>query len=108
MAEVFVHLPVSLLLQDFVVLEISIPDAVSSITVTENELPERWNGFPHHPATQNIGDSFIREAVYGVLQVPSAVVEGDFNYLLDPLHKDFKKIRIVAQHSFLFDHRFFK
>jgi RES domain-containing protein len=39
--------------------------------------------------------------------VPSAVVEGDFNYLLNPKHKEFRKINIVEIKSFYFDSRLF-
>jgi RES domain-containing protein len=108
MAEVLVHLPFHLLPQDFVMLEISIPDPIKIKTISQNELPEMWKVFPHHPKMQLIGDQFIRANEFAVLKVPSAMVEGDFNFLINPSHKLFHKIRIEAQSPFIFDRRFFK
>jgi RES domain-containing protein len=42
-----------------------------------------------------------------VLQVPSAVVPGDFNYLLNPAHPDLELIQIKSRVDFPFDSRFF-
>lgn len=108
MAEVVVHLPFYLLPQDFEMLEIFIPDILKIQTVSQKELPEMWNRFPHHPKTQAIGDHFIKTNETAVLKVPSAVVQGDFNFLLNPYHKHFKKIKIKAQSPFIFDSRFFE
>ncbi len=108
MAEVVVHLPFYLLPKDFEMLEINIPDTLRIKTITQKELPEMWNGFPHHPKTQSIGDDFIKANEYAVLKVPSAVVQGDFNFLLNPFHNHFKKIKIKSQQPFIFDSRFFE
>jgi hypothetical protein len=58
-------------------------------------LPEKWNSNPLIKATQQIGDGFVKANKYLALQVPSATVTGDFNYLLNPLHPDFKAIKII-------------
>ncbi|NCT18746.1 MAG: RES superfamily protein [Flavobacteriaceae bacterium CG_4_8_14_3_um_filter_34_10] len=108
MAEVMVHLPVYFLPKDFVMLEIRIPDSVKIKEVLPKELPEMWNGFPHHPKTQWIGNQFIKTNEFVVLKVPSAVVQGDFNFLLNPFHSQFKKIKIISQSPFIFDSRFFE
>jgi RES domain-containing protein len=43
-----------------------------------------------------------------VLKVPSAVIEHEWNYVLNPLHPDFSKIRWDAPRKFAFDPRLFK
>lgn len=53
---------------------------------------QRWNSIPCQPNSQIIGDKFIEESIYAVLKVPGAVVKGEFNFILNPKHKDFKKI----------------
>jgi len=58
--------------------------------------------------TQKMGDRFIDAMDFCVLKVPSAVVQGDFNYLLNPYHKDFGKIKIVEIKKFPFDKRVFE
>ncbi|GAA0877398.1 RES family NAD+ phosphorylase [Algoriphagus jejuensis] len=108
MAEVVVHLSLASLPNDFLMLEIDIPDAVSVSEFGKDELPKAWNSFPHLLGTQKIGDDFVLERKFAVLKVPSAVVPGDFNYLINPQHPDFSKIQIAAQVDFPFDSRIFK
>jgi RES domain-containing protein len=54
--------------------------------------------------TQEIGDRWIKEAQSAVLRVPS-VVTGEPNYLLNPVHADFSKIKIGEAIVFHFDRR---
>jgi len=42
------------------------------------------------------------------MKVPSSVVDGDFNYLFNPEHKDAGKIKIVRSEKFSLDLRPFK
>ncbi len=105
MAEVSVHLSLAVLPKDFVMLEINIPKVVTIQVLDEKNLFENWNIFPHTYKTQKIGDDFIHFKKSCLLKVPSAAVKGDFNYLINPHHKDFKKIKIVNLYDFPFDNR---
>jgi hypothetical protein len=42
-----------------------------------------------------LGDEFIRLAEFTALQVPSSLVEGEFNYLMNPKLIDHSKIKII-------------
>lgn len=108
MAEVAVHLTLATLPTDFVLLEILLPENSSILELNIQTLSKNWNAFPHYLETQLIGDQFIRDNVFAVMKVPSAVVQGDFNYLINPYHSQFNKIKISAQLPFLFDQRLFK
>ncbi len=105
MAEVAVHLSLATLPNDFVMLEIDIPSDVSKSSLSVSKLPVDWNQFPHNIQTQQFGDDFIAKNKTCILKVPSAVVPGDFNYLINPAHKDFLKIKIVGKDKFPFDKR---
>jgi len=107
MAEVSVHISLATLPKDFVMLEINIPSTVAIQVLRKNELSEDWSVFPHTHKTQKIGDEFVYSKKGCVLKVPSAVVKGDFNYLINPHHKDFKKIKISNSYKFPFDNRLF-
>jgi RES domain-containing protein len=50
----------------------------------------------------------VKELNCAVLKVPSAVVKGDFNYLINPFHPDATKISVSSQEDFPFDKRIFK
>jgi RES domain-containing protein len=86
---------------------LEIPEDVSLKSLAPASLPVAWNSFPHLLQTQRIGDEFVAVAESCVLQVPSAVVPGDFNYLLNPVHPDFERIQIKSRVDFPFDSRFF-
>jgi len=108
MAEIAVHLPLGIIPQDYALAQILIPDSIIIDTIDIRKLPKGWNQFPFITGTQKIGDKFILENKHLALRVPSAVVQGDFNYLINPLHTSIKKIKIQDTEPFTFDQRFFK
>ncbi|MGM0943958.1 MAG: RES family NAD+ phosphorylase [Bacteroidota bacterium] len=108
MAEVAVHLSLSILPKDYAMVEIDIPDSISIASLSVEKLPENWNGFPHLLDTQLVGDDFVSEQKSCVLKVPSAVVPGDFNFLINLFHPEFSQIQIVDQEDFPFDRRLFR
>lgn len=108
MAEVAVHFTLATLPADYVMLTIFIPDDVAVLKASIKDLPKDWNVFPHPISTQTVGDYFINENKYCVLQIPSVVTKGDYNLLINPKHSDFKRIKIIDTEKFPFDQRIFK
>lgn len=108
MAKVSVHLTLATLPDDYLMLTVYLPDDISIQKLTEKNLPPDWNAFPHPNSTQAVGDKFVAENKYCVLQTPSAVTRGDFNLLINPHHSEFSKIKIIASDKFPFDKRIFK
>ena len=108
MAEVAVHFTLATLPGDYMMVTIFIPDDISLQKLTITDLPADWNTFPHPTTTQIIGDKFVSDNKYCVLQIPSAVTRGDYNILINPNHPDFKRIKIIATEKFPFDRRIFK
>lgn len=89
----------------FSVMEISIPDSLTITTVNLKDLPLDWDQFEHMHLMQKIGDKWIEECKTAVLKVPSSIIHEEFNYLLNPNHPDFKKIKLAIVKPFLFDDR---
>lgn len=106
-AEVAVHLPVGIIPKDYYLITIELPDRGAVYELPEDDLPADWRSNPHSHSTQEIGDQFVSEGKYLALKVPSAVVQGDYNYLINPSHKLFKKVQVVSSEPFEFDSRFF-
>lgn len=104
-AEIVVHLSLATMPKDYVMLEIDIPDLLVPQSLRKTKLSAGWNSFPHTLHTQLIGDEFVRNGKFCVIKVPSAVVTGDFNYLINPYHSDFSKIKIVGKSDFPLDQR---
>ena len=108
MAEIAVHTPVGVMPIDYYLIDIEISDRVTILQIELDSLPEDWRKFPYSRSTQELGESFIRENRYLLFKVPSAVVQGDYNILINPLHKDFNKVKIVGKEKFFFDERLFR
>jgi RES domain-containing protein len=108
MAEIAVHFTLATLPPDYVMSTIFIPSGISLKKINTAHLPLDWNTFPHSLSTQAIGDKFVGDGDYCVLQVPSAVTQGDYNLLINPNHPEFKGIKIIEIEKFPFDKRIFK
>lgn len=67
--------------------------------------PSNWRKFPHPPDTQAFGAAWLKAGEHLALRVPSAVVPGEFNYLLNPAHPDFTQVVISPPERFAFDPR---
>ena len=103
--EIAVHVPLGILPKDYQLIHIEIPD---EDLLEMKRLPKDWQSFPHSNSTQMIGDKFLKEHKHLVFKVPSAAVQGEFNYLVNPKHKNFNHIKIVKIENFNFDERLFK
>lgn len=68
-------------------------------------LPSNWRAHPTPSALPAIGDRWIREARSAILEVPSAIIESESNYLLNPGHGSFRKVTIADPSPFALDLR---
>jgi RES domain-containing protein len=104
--EIAVHMPLGIVPLDYYLVRIELPDfTIPEITL--QDLPTIWKTFPHANVTQEIGDRFILENKHLILKVPSATVQGNHNYLINPRHSDFREIKILDSTLFEFDKRLF-
>jgi RES domain-containing protein len=101
--EVLVHS--AILPSDRVLIEIEIPDAVLIETITDAKLPKDWKANDPLKATKDIGTKWARRKSSAVLSVPSSVEPGERNYLLNPRHPDFAKIKFHKPQPKTFDAR---
>jgi RES domain-containing protein len=105
--ELAVHLPLGIVPVDYYIISILIPDDIVIRRLEEQDLPADWKTFPHPNSTQLIGDGFVQDGRFLAMEVPSAVVQGDMNYLINPAHKDFRMVCIIKTEPFGFDERLF-
>ncbi len=57
------------------------------------------------PLSRSIGDAWLKGAKTALARVPSAILPNTFNYLLNPLHSDAKRIKIAGATKANFDPR---
>lgn len=78
----------------YVAIDVRIPKAVTIDRIKVEDLPADWRDVTAREKLQLMGTQWAARQSAAVLAVPSAVVPSEFNYLLNPLHPDFRKIRI--------------
>jgi RES domain-containing protein len=78
------------------------PDGLTEV-LPEGRLPANWRISPPALETTEIGDRWVQEKRSAVLAVPSAISPDDRNFLLNPEHPDFKRIRIAPPIDYDFD-----
>jgi len=86
-------------------MRIEIPDTVSHTIISRTKLKKGWVDDPDY--TQWMGNEFVRANKSLVLKIPSAIVEEEHNFIINPNHVEFKKIKLRAHSSFQFDKRLF-
>ncbi len=105
--EIAVHTPLGNIPLHYWLVTIEIPDRISIYELPVSHLPADWKALPHPNSTQILGDKFLRDAEFLVMKVPSVVVPGDYNYLINPQHKDISAVTILSTEPFEFDNRLF-
>ena len=83
---------------------IEIPDD-SIETLKLEMLPAEWQNNPPPNNLKSIGDRFIESNKYAALKVPSVFITDEHNYLLNPAHPEFKKVRITSEKPIRIDNR---
>ena len=90
---------------------VAIPAEIPAELIFELEkrrLPSNWRAEPAAGPTRHIGAGWAKAQTSAALAVPSAIVPQERNYLLNPAHSDFEKIRIGKPELFSFDPRMWK
>ena len=105
MLEYFVHLDPEDLPADLVSVRADIPADVAIDRLDPAGLPSGWRRTPPLAALASIGDRFVREAGKAALAVPSVIVPGEFNWLINPGHPHFSRIQVHAPEALRYDPR---
>jgi RES domain-containing protein len=102
--EVLVHTEDTQLLAavNWAMIPVSIDESLIEILQT---VPADWRRLPGPPSTREAGTRWVAESRSAVLRVPSIVVDGEFNYVLNPQHADFARLEIGEPLAFSFDPR---
>lgn len=105
--ETFVNLEPNLAPDDYVSIALDVPDSLATERIETKTLPGDWYR-GRNEGLRKLGDEWIRLGGTVGIFVPSAVIRGDWNMLLNPAHADFAKIRFHDHEPFTFDVRMFR
>ena len=103
--ELLVHLDDDDIAAAYVAVPADIPDAVAVGQARATDLPRGWRSIPAPAALAELGRRWAEARDTAVLAVPSAVIPHELNYLLNPHHPHFKRIRVGRPEPFTFDPR---
>ena len=106
--EIIVHIPAGIIPKDYSLITIDIPHNATVKEIDVKDLPVNWNSNPISVSTQRIGNTFLSEQKALVLKVPSSIIKDEWNYIINPMHESFKKVKIISTEPFTFDVRLFK
>jgi RES domain-containing protein len=104
--EMLVHLEAADALRHYLVCPVTFDESLVSV-IDAKTLPANWRRDPAPAKLHMIGDEWIESKPSAVLQVPSAIVPHERNFLLNPAHPDFVKVGIGKGQPFRFDRRLF-
>jgi RES domain-containing protein len=105
MLEALAHITMLPVKQPFCLLRLSIPNDIASIDVAS--LPPDWKQQPPPDTLRKYGDVFAANGEALALKVPSVLVPDNFNFLINPHHALFSKIKKIAVSNISFDQRLF-
>jgi RES domain-containing protein len=103
--EQLVHLHRNRLPPHFVCFAVEIPADLDVTELRVEDLPSRWRQHPGPVELRDIGTRWAESDETAVLRVPSAVVLGEYNFLLNPRHMHFGRLAIGNAEPFAFDER---
>jgi RES domain-containing protein len=100
--EILVHLDVGRPLPRLVAFGFEVD---ARLIETLGRLPRSWRTVEGMPLTQRLGDEWLAAGRTLVLAVPSAIVPEESNYVLNPAHPAFAKLKIGSPTPFVLDPR---
>lgn len=104
--ETLAHTPAKMLqLKTYVLAEIFVPDTALQDIISRDSLPEGWDATDIHEYTTKTGDRFLLAKNKLLLSAPSVLMPEENIYVINPLHEDMKKVKIVHKRRIHFDRR---
>lgn len=101
--ESLVHLNRMVIPGDQYLLYIEFPERTTITELPHNKIKRGW--YIETEYTQWLGDQFLKNDKSLVLKVPSVIVPQENNFLFNPLHIEFKKVKIINSELLQLDKR---
>ncbi|MFI5137955.1 MAG: RES family NAD+ phosphorylase [Sphingobacteriales bacterium] len=81
---------------DYNIIIIEAPDDLAVSTIPADSLADGWRDFRDYSVCQKIGNEWFDNFETPILKVPSAVVVECYNYVINTLHNDFDRIKVIG------------
>lgn len=63
--------------------------------INSKKLPKNWRELDAYSELQEIGDDWYNLQNNLILKVPSSILPENFNFILNTIHPDFKKVKLI-------------
>jgi len=103
--EIIVHAVSYQALRDYVSIKVIFPKALVVDVNDIARLPKDWRADPPPIKLKETGKKWYFDQISAVLKVPSAIIQTECNYVLNPGHQGFKKVAFKQAMPFNFDQR---
>lgn len=74
--------------------------------ISRSQLHEDWHLYSSYSISHPLGSAWFKRKETLLLRVPSAIVPGDFNVVVNATHPDYDQLREVSREAFPFDQLF--
>jgi len=108
--ELLVHTPKGILPPKYTILTLNVPAKFEDqiISIPRNKLPKNWNALQPEVESMEIGDKYFTEFKTLGIIVPSTIIKGENNIILNPIHVSFNEITITTKLEVELDERLLK
>jgi RES domain-containing protein len=104
--ETLAHTPAKMLeVKVYHLITLAVPDNLVTQKVAVKNLQNGWDAPDTRPFTKKIGDAFLTDKKYLMMQVPSVMMPEEMNYVINPMHTDMKQVKLVNKRRIDFDKR---
>lgn len=103
--EYLVHVPLSIVPTHLSLATLQISDKITPKAISISDLPGNWREYPVPSRLAELGTNWANKNESLLLRVPSAVVEHEYNILINPLHPDMKHVSVVQIERYTVDKR---
>jgi RES domain-containing protein len=90
----------------FTMMVLELPHGLPVTTISREDLPDNWKLESSYGITQPLGSRWYEAGETLLLQVPSALVPAEYNFVLNARHRDFAHVKIKSREPFVYDYRF--
>lgn len=101
--EALAHLVTVRNAEPYSMLALYVPDDVAFAVQTNSTLKNNWKTDLSY--TQSLGNEWAKKNSTLLLQVPSAIISKEYNFLLNPLNPQASKVKVLEFEPFSFDLR---
>lgn len=103
--EYLVHIPLSIIPRSISIACLDMPDDVIPEQISIAKLPRNWRAYPAPDELAQLGTEWALSRRSLMLRVPSVIVAGEFNLLINPKHRGITRVRIAKIEEYSFNKR---